>query len=973
MFFAKSANFYVTCQINFRRMCVFLRKYFLLIFLFISGSIIGHEFTPVVTQFSKKDYNAANQNWSVGQASDGTMYFGNNQGLLEFDGTLWKTYKIPGNKIVRSLLIDKNNRIYIGSFEEFGYFEKDNYGQLNYTSLSSGLQNYTMQNDEIWSIHNLDGTIIFQSFTSFFTYKGDKVNGIRTQYTFLLFNVFNHRIYTHTEQKGFSYLDISSNSIVPVANKVLKSPIISILKLNDSTAVLVSKSDGLFLYNGNTISRFKTDADEELKKAEINRAVISPDGYIALGTILNGVTVINTKGEKLWTLNTSNVLQNNTVLGLYCDFEKNLWLALDKGIALFKPNSSISYIHSFNPSVGSIYSVSYSAPNLYIGTNQGLYKSYLNLDKKGIQNIQMELKIKGQVWSIDKCGNQILCGNNEETQEILSSGLSLISPVKGGICIKNGFIHGKEVLVQGTYTQLCIYVKNNGKWVFSNAVESFLNPIKYIEIDYTGTIWASHLHQGLYAITLTPDLKNIESIKTYNTLDNKHIYPINVFSINNRVVFTDNNSFYTFDDIRKEIIPFEELNMSLGYFSRSYRVCHFKSDLYWFIQNNEAALVQVKRGAVKIVDVFQYSLFLNQTIDDNQNVVTVSDDECMFTLENGLVLYKLDTLKKGISSATLQMKSVQTSTAGSAKSTLLSIDSESVPTTPYTHNRIVFTVLYPQFSNLFNVNFRYKLEGLDKLWGEPTTSSTKVYNYLPHGEYVLKVEAITNGGIKLAESSYAFIVEPPFYLSLWAKILYLVLIILFIIALYFYVQHLFLVKKNKIHFEQEEIRKHEIEKRELKIIALKKDKLELELKIKSKELAGSTMTIIKKNEIIKTIKEEVINQKKVLGVQYPNKYYDKLIRLLDENLSSEDDWAIFQTNFDRIHENFFLNLRSKYPELTSNDLRFCAYLHLNLSSKDIAHLMNITPKGVEVGRYRIRKKIGIPSTKSLTEFMIEFK
>lgn len=133
------------------------------------------------------------------------------------------------------------------------------------------------------------------------------------------------------------------------------------------------------------------------------------------------------------------------------------------------------------------------------------------------------------------------------------------------------------------------------------------------------------------------------------------------------------------------------------------------------------------------------------------------------------------------------------------------------------------------------------------------------------------------------------------------------------------------------------------------------------------------MTIIKKNEILAHIKDEVIAQKQVLGTQYPNKYYDKLVRLIDENISSADDWAIFQTNFDRIHENFFRNLHLNYPELTSNDLRFCAYLRLNLSSKDIAHLMNISLKGVEMARSRIRKKIGIPSTKSLTEFMIEFK
>jgi DNA-binding CsgD family transcriptional regulator len=138
-------------------------------------------------------------------------------------------------------------------------------------------------------------------------------------------------------------------------------------------------------------------------------------------------------------------------------------------------------------------------------------------------------------------------------------------------------------------------------------------------------------------------------------------------------------------------------------------------------------------------------------------------------------------------------------------------------------------------------------------------------------------------------------------------------------------------------------------------------------------LAASTISLIKKNELLASIKDELMIQKRTLGAVYPNKYYEKIVRILNENLSSEDDWAIFQTNFDRIHENFFRNLHTTYPELTSNDLRFCAYLRLNLTSKDIAHLMNISLKGVELARYRIRKKIGIPSNKSLTEFMIEFR
>jgi DNA-binding CsgD family transcriptional regulator len=947
-------------------------KFFFFGLLLVSVFSIGQEFTPIVTQFTKKDYNASNQNWAVGQSKDRILYFGNNQGLLQFDGSLWELHNLPEKKIVRSLKI-MNNRIFVGSFEEFGYFEKNGTGQLIYTSLSAKLHKYKMQNDEIWNILDFDGTIIFQSFTSYFTFKDNQVKGIRCPFTFLFFNIYKNKIYTHTEQFGFSTLDLKTNTFIPVNNKLFKSPVISVLPFNQSKALLVTQSDGLFLFDGITIIPFKTEVDMELKRVQTNRAVISPDGLIVIGTILNGVTAINKQGQKRWTLNTSNVLQNNTVLGMYCDYDNNLWLALDKGISLLQLNSSIRYIHSFNPSVGSIYSLIYNAPNLLIGTNQGLYKAEMSLDRKSIRNLQLDQKVKGQVWSINRFDKQQICGNNESTFDISGNGTHLLSPVKGGICIRKGIIHGKEVLVQGTYTQLCIYEKVNGDWVFSHTVENFVNPIRYIEIDYTGTIWASHLHQGLYAIHLTPDLRKIEQISTFNSLDGKHKYPINVFSINNRVVFTDNNAFYTYDDIQKQIIPYNELNKSLGHFSHAYRVCHFKTDLYWFIRDGESALVQVKPGNVRILDVVHYALFLNQTVDDYQNVIPISDEECLFTLENGLALYHTDKLEKKVINPHLQLRSIQTSDAESKETVFLPIANKLQPTTPFKRNNIVFTVFYAQFTNLNNISFRYKLDGLDAVWSQPTASSRKMYSYLQQGTYTFKAEVWMKSGIKLSETSYSFEVEPPFYLSLAAKIFYALVLLLFAVGIYLYVLRLIHEKKEKVRIEQEDIRRKEIEKREQKIIALQNEKLESELTVKSKELAVSTMTIIKKNEILVTIKEEVKNQKDTLGSQYPNKYFDKLIRLLDENLSSEDDWAIFQTNFDRIHENFFRNLHITYPEFTSNDLRFCAYLRLNLSSKDIAHLMNISLKGVEVARSRIRKKIGIPSSKSLTEFMIEFK
>lgn len=227
--------------------------------------VFGQEFTPIVKQFAKKDYNASNQNWSAGQTHDGIMYFGNNEGLLSFDGSVWETYLLPQHKIARSIMIDKHDRIFVGSFEEFGYFQKNKFGQLIYTSLSAQLKNYEMKNDEIWNIINVNGTIVFQTFTSYFTFDGQQVEGFRCPYTFLFFSTFRNQIYTHTNQLGLSTLKIKSTVVVPVANGSFKSPIVNILAFNKKYSLIVTSNDGLFLFDGQSIIPFHTDVDPSLK------------------------------------------------------------------------------------------------------------------------------------------------------------------------------------------------------------------------------------------------------------------------------------------------------------------------------------------------------------------------------------------------------------------------------------------------------------------------------------------------------------------------------------------------------------------------------------------------------------------------------------------------------------------------------------------------------------------------------------
>ena len=120
------------------------------------------------------------------------------------------------------------------------------------------------------------------------------------------------------------------------------------------------------------------------------------------------------------------------------------------------------------------------------------------------------------------------------------------------------------------------------------------------------------------------------------------------------------------------------------------------------------------------------------------------------------------------------------------------------------------------------------------------------------------------------------------------------------------------------------------------------------------------------------IKDEIADQKNELGGRYPKYYFEKIVDMIDANISTEDDWKVFEMHFDQAHENFFKRLKEQYNELTPSDLKLCAYLRLNLSTKEIAPLLNISVRGVEIRRYRLRKRLDLPTEDNLVEFLLSF-
>ena len=152
-------------------------------------------------------------------------------------------------------------------------------------------------------------------------------------------------------------------------------------------------------------------------------------------------------------------------------------------------------------------------------------------------------------------------------------------------------------------------------------------------------------------------------------------------------------------------------------------------------------------------------------------------------------------------------------------------------------------------------------------------------------------------------------------------------------------------------------------KSQKELIQIKNEKLKGEIESKNRELAVSTMSIIKKNEFLHAIKNKLQKAENATQIK-------SVIKTIDRNINNEDDWKFFEEAFNNADKDFLKKVKELHPELTSNDLRLCAYLRLNLSSKEIAPLLNISVKSVEVKRYRLRKKMNLPHENNLNEYLI---
>jgi len=946
----KSIGFNPTVNLNRLNYVVILSTIFFTLLYNPQIAVGEHE---SILSFDQMAYDGARQNWSVSAAKNGKIYFANHTGLLAFDGTNWELNSVPSETILRSVKVDNDSVIYTGGYEELGYWKIDKYGKLNYTSLNPISEKYFLPNIEFWNIAVQDDYVYFQSFPRILCYHGDSISSLNFSGHIHVMNKVNDKVLVAIRDKGIFELKNGSFSEFIQDEKLKGKTIKFMLPFKQNQILIGTAANGIFLWNGKELSIWNEKWTEYFSKNELNRACLLSNDKIVIGTLVDGISVFNLNGDLLMRANTQNGLLSNTILGIEADEWNNVWLALDIGIGFVTENENRGFVIDKLPGTGAIYSTAILGDKLYLGTNQGLFVKDIDFDKNEIWLVP---ESQDQIWDLKVSDNQLLVGHNQGTYVLNDNKLVRLSTETGAFNFIEDPFH-PELLLQSTYNSIVVFERKKNGIEFRNLINGFTDLIRYIQFDHFGNLWASHMHRKIYKLTIDDERRKIIGKKEYGKEIFEKDFGIHVFQVENRVVFTTVDQLYTYDDLNDTIIPYESLNTAIGDYVSAHRIIEAPNHHYWFISEEKIGLFSIFQDDVKQLREFPTSLFNNpMLVEGFENLLPLSEYSAILCLQNGIAYLDASITNPTtnlIKNYAPSIRKIQLSN-NRDRTYLLPLDTTDIRIR-HTFNNVSFQVAFPLLSEL-PVSYKYYLKGLQLEWSEKTNNTEFNFERLPKGNYEFQVKAVDLWGNESKIYSFPFEIRPPLTASGGAIFFY---IILMVSAL--------LIFRNWGIRQTQKKEQMQHESREKELIRLRNEKLRDEVQHKSKELASSTMAIIKKNEFLLDLKNIINRQKTELGSRYPDKYYNYLNNKIDENISSQDDWKIFENNFERAHEQFFNKMKEQYPDLTSSDLQLCAYLRMNLSSKEIAPLLGISVRGVENHRYRLRKKMNLEHDESLTD------
>lgn len=931
-----------------------LRSSFFTLFLFLNFAIIVGQELPPIQNYSSNSYGAENQNWAISQSDEKYIYVANNIGLLEFNGANWKLYPSPNGTVLRYVYAIEE-KIYTGGYMEFGYWKKNEFGNLIYTSLSKKIKEDLIEED-FWKILKFDSFILFQSLKRIYIYntKNESFNIIESEVSLPKLFKIEESIYFQKIGEGIFKIENGKPLLVSNDQIFQKNILVNIFEI-DNELLFQTQEFGTYKFINDKLQKWEIPANDVIDELSIYSSIQLQNGSIVIGSISKGIFHLDQQGNIINAINQEQGLNNNTVLSMFEDLDNNLWLGLDNGISVVNFNSPFSVYNDFKGEIGSVYASAIFNNKLYLGTNQGLFYK----EKNSNNDFEFVNDTYGQVWCLKIIDNTLFCGHNSGTFIVSDNNVELVSSILGTWDIKE--TDNSNLLLQGNYNGLSVLEKKSGRWQFRNKLKGYSISSRFLEFKNDNELFVNNEYNGVIKLTLDKEFTNVLSAEIEESAPK--MSKSGIVKYDNQIFYTSGQGVFRLDketDIFKSDNSISKDFLEEDNYVSGKLIANNETNTLWgFTDKNIVYFTSGKLDNVLRINKIAVPASIRNFLPGFESMIHLNDIEYLFGTSRGY--FKLDLNKFSDDDFQIAINSINKSVLDGEKTYVSLIDKSTFKSF---ENNLYFQFSVPVFNKYFEVNYKYQLEGLHHNWTDWSTSSNVSFENLPFGDYTFKVKAQIGNKISENIASYSFTIERPWYISNIMIAVYFVLFFVLLSLVHFISKRNFNKQKRLLLLKkQRELAFSKLENEKV-IMKLKNEKLQDEIESKTRELSTSTMSIIKKNEILNTIKDELLVIKDDSKVK-------PVIKIINKNLTNTGDWKMFQEAFNNADSDFLKKVKNIHPNLTPNDLRLCAYLRLNLSSKEIAPLLNISPRSVEIKRYRLRKKMGLQHEKSLVEYILE--
>lgn len=825
--------------------------------------------SPLIVNYTPKDYGGHNQVWTITEDNRGVMYFGTTTEILENDGQNWRRIYLPNKSNVRSLLRAGSGTIYVGGSGEIGYLKADSHGQIVYQSLVSLIDSADAEFPDTWEIFETQEGIYFRNTTKLFRYN-EKTKTIKVWHPKTRFNPI-------TVVPGIGLIVRDGDKFYKMKNdELLEVP--QPIKYNGEfiyryfpysngkmicvTAHKLLMYDFLAPQGTDPLTDFQTDVDTTFLNTRLYMGCVVGDSAYAITSLTAGIFIINKQGKLIERINQDDGLQYNHVWITYLSSQGILWIGLDKGISRADYASNIRYwgkMNGFDETINSVYR---EGNILYCATMNGVFQIPLNVNSK-------PQKVEGlsyNAWYFNPFNfatvHKLLIATSQGLAEIEKNKVNIFSEVSYNYYTLQSK-YNPQIVFATSLNEVIAFNFKNGKFVPIDTIKFLGQSIRCFE-DADTNLWITSYFDGMYRVKLNPTKINIfedKTIEKYDTLKGfKDLRQIKPFLYNKQTYFLTLSGLFKYNKKTDKV----ELTNDFGAFLASDKsdlgsYCQFGNKHYFAYKSRLISIT--KNGKDITVDSTSNNIIANKsiayiTVDSNQDLYTCGFD--------GVYMIKniKDERFKNPFPAIIRKVTINEDTTvfwgtWSDSSGLFSNiqPKDSILKVRYNQRNITFCYSCPVFYGDANVVFSYKLEGYDKNWSAWSNETTNKYTNLHEGTYTFQVKAKNIYGIESQTAGYKFIILAPWYRTYWAYAGYILILILLIY---------FIVKINSRR--------------------LKKQNLQLEQMVKER-----TAQISAQNEELMQQREEIMAQRDELS-----KINQELEKL--SIVASETDNSIFIIN-----------------------------------------------------------------------------